>query len=203
VGKNVVPWAFGGVAVLALLGVIVFQRYESGAAPAASAAAPFPAGAAAPGGPVGDPSQIDIASMSPRERADRLYERVMRTASGGDSAQARTFLPMALAAYQMVPDVDVDARYHIGVLSLMAGDPSTALAQADTILSAQPDHLFGLYNAAQAEQTMGDAAKAKQLYQHLLSAYDKEVAKALPEYQEHSPLLPVLKQDASRAVDSL
>ncbi|MBW3630570.1 MAG: hypothetical protein KY464_14905, partial [Gemmatimonadetes bacterium] len=166
--------------------------------PAASApAAPFA------NGTTGDPTQVDLSSMTPREAADRLYDRVMRLASAGDSAQARTFLPMALAAYQQVPEVDADVRYHVGVLALMGGDPATMRAQADTILSAEPNHLFGLYNAAEAEQTMGNTAAARQFYQRFLDAYDQEVATARTEYTAHENALTAMRQEASRAADSL
>jgi hypothetical protein len=199
------PWVIagiGGAAAVALLVVLLTRGGEEGAA--AAPIAPM-AGAAGPvaGAPVGDPSQVDIASMTPRERADRLYDRVMRLASAGDSAQARTFLPMALAAYQMVPEIDADARYHLGVLALMAGDAAGARAQADTLLAASPDHLFGLYNAAEAERLRGNEAAARQLLQRFLAVYDEEVAKGLPEYSDHAPALDAMRQEASRTVDSL
>lgn len=141
--------------------------------------------------------------MTPREAADRLYDRVMRLAASGDSAQARSFLPMAVAAYQQVPDVDADVRYHLGVLGLMAGDPVSSRAQADSILTADPNHLFGLHTAAAAEQARGNDAAARELFQRFLDVYEQEVATGRPEYVAHEPALTSMRQEASRAVDSL
>jgi hypothetical protein len=197
--QSQLPWVvagIGAVAVVALLVVLLTRGGDEDVATAATAA-PFASGA------TGDPSQVDLSSMTPREAADRLYDRVMRLASSGDSAQARGFLPMALAAYQQVPEVDADVRYHLGVLSLLNDDPATTRAQADTILAAQPDHLFGLYNAAAAEQARGNAAEARRFFQRFLDVYDAEIAKALPEYTAHSEGLTSMRQEASRAVDSL
>ena len=197
------PWVVAGVgatAAVVLLVVLLSRGGDEGAA--AAPVAPMAGGPVA-GAPVGDPSQVDLSSMTPRERADRLYDRVMRLASAGDSAQARTFLPMALAAYQMVPEIDADGRYHLGVLALMAGDAPGARAQADTLLAHSPDHLFGLYNAAEAERLMGNDAAARQLLQRFVDVYDEEVAKALPEYSDHAPALDAMRQEATRTVESL
>ena len=72
-------------------------------------------------------SPPDISQMSPEERATRLYNRVMTLHSRGQADSARFFLPMALQAYSMLPALDVDARYHIGVLALTDGDAAGAL----------------------------------------------------------------------------
>lgn len=195
--QPVVPWVIAGAAVTALVAALVLR---GGGEETPAPEAPFANGAAA-----GDPSAVDLSSMTPRQAADRLYERVMTSAEAGDSAQARQFLPMALQAYSMVPpqEVDADARYHLGVLHLFNGDAASARAQADTILSAAPTHLFGLYNAAQAERASGNVEAARGLYERFLAAYDAEVAKSLPEYQAHQPVLDVMRQDASRVVDTL
>ena len=197
------PWVvagIGGAAAVALLVVLLSRGGEEGTA--AAPAGP-PAGAPAAGAPVGDPSQVDLSSMTPREAADNLFDRVMREASAGDSARARFFLPMALASYGQVPELDLDARYHLGVLHLFARDAASARAQADTILATAPDHLFGLYNAAEAERLMGNEAAARQLLQRFLDVYDAEVAKGLPEYGSHAAALTAMRQEASRTVDSL
>lgn len=184
-----------GVAAAALAFVLLTRGGDEPVA--AAPAAPFASGA------TGDPSQVDLSSMTPRQRADALYDRIMREASAGDSARARSFLPMAFAAYQMVPELDADARYHIGALTLMGGDPASARAQADTILASTPDHLLGLYTAAEAEQAMGNGPAARQLFERFLGVYDQEIATARPEYADHAPALTAMRQEASRAVDSL
>src|SRR5437870_10651263 len=82
----------------------------------------------------------DISQMSPEERATRLYNRVMMLHTQGKPDSAEFFLPMALQAYAMLPALDVDARYHIGVLDLTGGDPAAALAQAYNIRRTVATH---------------------------------------------------------------
>src|SRR5207237_399187 len=82
----------------------------------------------------------DISQMSPEERATRLYNRVMMLHTQGKADSAAFFLPMALQAYTMLPALDVDARYHIGVLDLTGGNAAAALAQAHTIRRALLPH---------------------------------------------------------------
>jgi tetratricopeptide (TPR) repeat protein len=200
--QSPLPWVLGGagaVAVVALAVVLLSRGGDDQAAAAAPAAAPF----AGSGAPAGDPSQIDLSTMTPRQQADRLYQRIMEEASAGDSARARGFLPMAFAAYQQVPDLDLDARYHLGVLHFLAGDAPSARAQADTILAAEPDHLFGLHTAASAEQALGNQAEANRLFERFLQVYDAQVATGREEYGAHAAVLDVMRQEASRAVDSL
>ena len=84
----------------------------------------------------------DISRMSPEERATRLYNRVMTLHAAGKTDSAEFFLPMALQAYQMIPTLDVDAHYHLGVLYLTGGDGVSALAEADSIGRMAATHLF-------------------------------------------------------------
>lgn len=199
------PWIVAGVAILALAAALLVPRMGGRDEAPPAAQGPF-AGAtpstqgSAPGGPVGDPSSVDLSSMSPREAADRLFNRVMTAQGTGDSAQAQRFQPMAVMAYQRVGTLDADGRYHLAALYLVGGDFASARAQADSILAANPTHLFGLFSAAQAEKKRGDTAAARGFYQRFLSAYDAEVAKQLPEYQEHAQGLPAMKAEAQQAV---
>ena len=85
----------------------------------------------------------DISQMTPRERFDRLFNRVMQAAEQGDTAQVERFTPMALGAYAQLDSINTDARYHAAVLQLQVGDAAGALALADTILARSPGHLFG------------------------------------------------------------
>lgn len=194
--SSVLPWVVAGAALVALVGVVVVPRFRDSESPPAEA----PMQAVTP--PAGDARSVDIASMTPRERADRLFDRVMRNLSQGDSTGARQFVPMALAAYDMAGQPDTDARYHIGALHMVAGDPAAARAQADTILASNPRHLFGLFTAAQAEQERGNTEEVRALYRRFLDAYDAEIARGLPEYQAHQPALPGMRAEAARVVGS-
>src|SRR2546423_14072053 len=108
------PWGVAGAALGALVTVLALRvggSGERGAVPSDS-----PSGTA-PRSPL-----PDISQMSPEERATRLYNRVMTLHSQGKADSAEFFLPMALQAYAMLPALDVDGRYHIGVLDLTGGD---------------------------------------------------------------------------------
>ncbi|HYR09565.1 MAG TPA: zinc ribbon domain-containing protein [Longimicrobium sp.] len=192
------PWAIAGVAVAVLAAMTILPRIAGDDAPPAPLAQQAPATAAG----TGDPSQVDLASMTPRERADRLFNRVMQGISSGDTAQVGFFAGMAIQAYGMVPERDADLHYHLGELYRLTGDAPSARAQADTILAADPQHLFGLYGAARAEELRGDAGAAKGMYQRFLDAYAAQVARNLPEYQEHSQGMPSMRAAAQQAVGS-
>jgi hypothetical protein len=151
-------------------------------------------------GPTGDARAVDLSSMSPREAADRLFNRVMQNVSAGDTAQARTFLPMAVAAYGRVEPLDTDGRYHLAVLHLVGDNPRSARAEADSILAAEPRHLFGLFTAAQAEGALGNPTESRGLYQRFLDAYEVERQRELPEYQDHAQALPPMRAEAQKAI---
>jgi hypothetical protein len=185
-----------GFAVLALVIALVFPRSEPqpAAAPVDQAAAP------AGGSEFGDARSVDLASMTPRQRADALFNRVMENVSAGDTTQARFFLPMALAAYDDVPDLDADGHYHLAVLHLAGGDPASARAEADSILAAEPNHLFGLFTAAQAEQALGNTAAAREFYGRFNESFDGEMAAGRPEYSEHQAVIPMMQEEAGAAL---
>ncbi|WP_420129653.1 double zinc ribbon domain-containing protein [Longimicrobium sp.] len=190
------PWAIAAVTVALLAATTILPRLTG------DEATPVPLAqqqGAAPGG-AGDPSQVDLASMTPRQAADRLFNRVMQGLSAGNNAEVQQFAPMAIQAYGMVPERDSDLHYHLGELYRVTGDAVSARAQADTILAADPQHLFGLYGAARAEELRGNAGAAQGLYQRFLDAYPTQVARNLPEYQEHSQGLPSMRAAAQQAV---
>jgi hypothetical protein len=133
---------------------------------------------------------------TPREQADRLYNRIMETFAAGDSAGAVFFLPMALEAYRMASPLDADGYFHLSLLQLTAGDPGGARSTAERILAERPDHLLGLAAAAQASHVAGDDAASQGYYRRFLEAYDSEVGRELREYVEHAPMLPALLEEA-------
>ena len=205
---SVLPWAITGLALLALIAVVVIPRLGGRDEQPAAGQPPFAAapgetgGQQAMGAPAGDPRSVDLSSMTPRDATDRLFNRVMTAVSTGDTAQARQFVPMAVMAYQRVDSLNADGRYHLAALQLVAGDYASARAQADTLLAGNPSHLFGLFTAAQAEGGRGNQAGARALYQRFVQSYDREVAKKLPEYEEHSQGLPAMKAEAERLIRS-
>ncbi len=140
----------------------------------------------------------DISQMSPEERANRLFNRVMILAEAGKNDSVRFFLPMALGAYSQLPTLDADARYHVGLLQLAGGDPSAALAQADTIQRAIPTHLFIYVLRAHAYGERGDARREARAYADFLRNEPAEMAKNRPEYADHADALTNFKAEASR-----
>lgn len=127
----------------------------------------------------------DISSMSPEERANRLFNRVMSFSSEGKADSAAFFAPMALASIEALTPVTLHSRYDMGLVALASGDIPKASAQSDTILKESPTHLLGLSLAARVADARGDSKAAKAIRQKLVAAEKSERAKALPEYQDH------------------
>jgi len=126
----------------------------------------------------------------------------MTAVSSGDTAQATRFVPMAIAAYGRVENLDADGRYHLAALHLVNGDAAAARAEADRLLAASPTHLFGLFVAAQAADATGNREEAKTFFRRFDQSYDAEVAKNLPEYGEHSQGLPQMREQARASAGS-
>lgn len=126
--------------------------------------------------------------MSPEERANRLFNRVMILAESGKQDSVQFFMPMALASYSQLPSLDADARYHVGLLQLAGGDPQAALAQADTIRQSIPTHLFIYVLRAHAYQTLGNAAEERRAYADFLRNESAELGRRRPEYAQDAHL---------------
>ena len=140
----------------------------------------------------------DISQMTPEERANRLFNRVMILAEAGKTDSVRFFLPMALGAYGQLPQLDADARYHIGLLQLAGGDVEAALAQADTLQRSIPTHLFIYVLRAHAYQQRGNTQLERRAYADFLRNEPAETARNRPEYNDHSDALKSFKTEASR-----
>ena len=169
--------AVAAVLVLLLLAVMVLRERSS-----AAIAAPPP--------PQAEAGLPDLSTMSPRERFDRLYNRVMTAAERGDTATVAQFGPMVMAAYRQLDSVDADARYHAAVLQLhVMGDTGAALRLADSILVNNPEHLFGFLIRGTAAQLVGNVPLLKRARADFLNAWDREMKAARPEYQDHQAML--------------
>src|SRR5437773_5260892 len=188
------PWAGVGAALGALVSVLVLRFGWSREPGAVSDAAPG-GGGTAPSSQLPAP---DISQMSPEERATRLYNRVMTLHSQGKPDSPGFFLPMALQAYAMLPALDVDARYHLGVLDLTGGDYAAALAQADSIRRAVPTHLFAFMLRARALDLRRDAAGAHRAYRDFLQNEAAERARKRPEYSDHQDNLDAFHAQATQ-----
>lgn len=175
--SKALKWGVPAIAIIALIAISVIRYGSRG--PAADSGDRVPLGA---GGVVQAP---DISSMSPDERADRLFNRVMRLSSEGKADSAAFFGPMALGALEALAPLNAHRRYDMGLIALVSGDVSRATALADTILSERPTHLLGLSLAARAAEARGDATASRNFRRRLLAAEPAERQRALPEYADH------------------
>jgi hypothetical protein len=187
------PWGVAGLALGALVTVLALRLGGS------SGSGMRDVGEVKDGPPPASRiSPPDISQMSPEERATRLYNRVMTLHTQGKADSAEFFLPMALQAYAMLPALDVDGRYHIGVLDLTGGNAAGALAQADTIRRAVPTHLFGFMLRARALDLQRDAAGARRAYSDFLKNEVAERSRQRPEYSEHAQNLDAFHEQATQ-----
>jgi hypothetical protein len=179
-------WILAGAAALVALLVVVWrvggarptEPPDMGNAGNIQGAGDLPAGRAP-----------DISAMSPRQRFDRLYERVVRAAEAGDSLTVVQFAPMALGAYALLDTVNSDARYHAAMIQLTIGEVAAALALADTIQATAPEHLFADIVRGEAADRQNDTAGLNRAYQRFLDHYDRELRAGRIEYDEHRPIL--------------
>jgi hypothetical protein len=186
------PWGIAGLAVGALIGVLA-MRGTGGAA--GSAAPDTPVAPFAGGGTTGGGAP-DISQMSPEERAQRLFDRVMRLDEAGKTDSVQFFLPMALGAYQQLPALSLDAHFDVGLLKLAGGNTAGALAEADTIRREVPTHLFADLLRARALEAQRNTGGARAAYQSFLKNEANERARRRPEYADRSGLLDAFHSEA-------
>jgi len=184
------PWYLLGASLLMIVGLLAFPLLRGGEpnVPATVPVTPDP-GARTPPPLTG----------TPREQADRLFNRIMTEYDEGDTANARFFAPMGIQAYQMAEPLDADGLYHIALIYNVVGQFTDARTAAERILAENPNHLLGLAAAAEAAHRSGDAAAARTFQQRFISVYDAEVARGLPEYRDHARVLPEHLAAARRA----
>ena len=186
-GQNL-PWWIAGAAMFALIFFLGMSMVRP-AGPAAPTTAPA-------GGAAGTGTPPDISQMSPIAAADALFNRVMSSISSNDSAQAQAFMPMAIAAYQRARPLSLDGLFHLSMLNRTAMNLEAALDNALEIVEQDPNHLLGLAAAAEAALELGLADEAAVHYQRIFDVYGDERNRALEEYDQHSQIVAVLKEDA-------
>ena len=172
------PWALAGAALGALVAVVAMRGAGSREQGATTEETAQRTQLRAP----------DISQMSPEERANRLFNRVMILAESGKNDSVQFFLPMALSAYAQLPSLDADARYHVGLLQLAGGDATAALAQADTIHQSLPTHLFIYMLRSHAYNQLGNVQEERRAYADFLRNESAELARKRPEYGQDAHL---------------
>jgi hypothetical protein len=189
--SNSLPWIVAALAFLALFALAAGRGFNAprGSTVDGSVNALPQAGLDDRGATTDDQSAAvrapDISSLSPQERADRLYNRVMLLATQGKIDSVQFFAPMAIQSYLMLAPLNTDQRYDMGRIGEVAGAIPLAKAQADTILRENPNHLLGLILEARLATLAGDTAQLHSYERRLVAAEKMELAKKLDEYVRH------------------
>jgi len=187
------PWLVAALAMAGLMAVLLIMLVRKSPPPAES----VEVAAGSSGAPAETPP--DISNMSPRERFNRLYNRVMTAAQSGDEATVTRFTPMALMAYAQLDTIDADARYHVALLKVHTGEVEAARALGDTILAQTPGHLFGYIIRGTVARFRKDQPELKRAYAGFLKRYAAETKAARPEYAEHRTSLDDFRKAALEA----
>jgi len=205
---NALPWIVAALAFLALFAMAAgrgFNARPSSTVDGSQNALPqaglddrgVPADDQVAGSGVRAP---DISSLSPQERADRLYNRVMLLATQGKADSVQFFAPMALTAYQMLAPLNADQRYDMGRIGEVVGALPLAKAQADSILLGNPNHLLGLILEARLATMVGDTAQLHSFERRLIAAQKTELATKRDEYVRHQDDITNALQQARKSL---
>lgn len=185
---SILPWGIAFVAICALVANFAGKNFgkakgssvDGSSNAIATAAVDGPAASAQ--GPARAP---DISSMTPSERASRLYNRIMTYAENNKMDSAVMFTQMGIPAHQAIENPTDDERFHLARLAEVANDSTIARAESDTILQKEPNSLLGLLMGSRAALMNGNGVKAKKYDQQLLKVLDTELAKNTEDYQMH------------------
>ena len=175
VRSNNLPWIIGTFAFITLVVIFAAQRAGQEAPPAPATTQAAPSGAAG----------VDISSMTPQERASRLFDRIMRLSEEGKRDSVELFASMAIPVYESLGPLDLDARYDLGRIAQVSGQLDIAQAQADSILRQSPDHLLGLVLAIAIAEARGNQTSRAAHERRLLAAEERQLALGLEEYTRH------------------
>lgn len=186
-GPTALPWVVASIALVALVALVAAQRFSAPTATRLDAPVNALPQAQLGEAPADQPMgrAPDISQLTPRERADRLFDRIMALHERGRTDSIQFFAQMAIPAYQMLQPLDLDSRYDMGRIAEVAGLADFARAQADTILRADPNHLLGLVLAIRASRLAGNEAAATAFERRLIAAEPAERRRNLAEYTRH------------------
>ncbi len=194
------PWAVAAIALLTVLALLAGRGFNSRRGSALDGSANALPQVGLDDRTAGQARGPDISGLSPEERADRLYNRVMLLSTQGKTDSVLFFAPMAITAYEMLSPLDADQRYDLGRIGEVVGALPMARAQADSILAGQPNHLLGLILAASVASLSGDSTSRRSFERRLLAAEPAERNRRLPEYARHKEDIDSALAGAHRAL---
>jgi mono/diheme cytochrome c family protein len=182
-----------GVVAATLMAMFVIEADRSASPPTVRSTAPAPPKSAA---------AIDLSTMTPREAADRLFNRVMGASERGDASEAARFAPMAVQAYARVAKLDADAHFHLGLLHLQLKDLNGTRAQIEKIRQQVPQHLLAYVLEHEVSARAGDEQAVARTAIEFAAAYEAENALARPEYEGHRVSIEQLRKPGAAPAQS-
>ena len=136
--------------------------------------------------------------MTPREAADRLFNRIMTAAENGNLEEARRFAPMGIDAYRVLPAQDRDTLFHLGLIHGVAGNEAEVARAIAAMRDGAPNHLLALFLLYEAAKRTGDLAAADRAVLAFAAAYPIESAQPRPEYEAHRGTIERFMEGAGR-----
>ncbi|MEM8948173.1 MAG: hypothetical protein AAGA21_03680 [Pseudomonadota bacterium] len=137
--------------------------------------------------PSGQPP--DLSTMTPREAAIRLFNRVMMADEQGNADEVAQFAPMAVAAFNQLESLDLDAFFHLGMIHAAAGDAESALNAAERMQAVVPGHLLASVLEHRVAVDENDQDRAARAIERFETNYDKEIKVDRPEYRHFQRLI--------------
>ncbi|MDH3661884.1 MAG: zinc ribbon domain-containing protein [Alphaproteobacteria bacterium] len=147
--------------------------------------------------PSGQPP--DLSTMSPREAADRLFNRVMIADEQGDADEVAQFAPMAATAYQQLGDLDLDGLFHLGMIQAAAGDVESAGEVVERLRAIVPGHLLASLLEHRLAMAESDQERAERAVERFEADYQEEIKVDRLEYRDHRPSIERFREQIDAA----
>lgn len=177
---NAQTMTVAGAACLSLVAVgLLFSSVIDDGAPAPTTVSPSRTDSPAPGQPP------DLSTMTPREAADRLFNRVMMADEQGNDEEVAQFAPMAIAAYDRLNELDLDALYHVGLIHAATEDGEDAFDVVERLRAVVPGHLLAITLEHRLATAANDQVLADRAIERFRAAYEEEIQVDRPEYRDH------------------
>ncbi|MBT5428519.1 MAG: c-type cytochrome [Rhodospirillaceae bacterium] len=127
----------------------------------------------------------DLSKMTPREAADRLFNRVMAASERGNINEARRFAPMAVQAYELIENINLDGLFHLGLMNLIMENKKDVMSFAERIKNKIPNHLLALFLEYKVAVLLQDARQKNEIGRIFLKSYPEEIKIDREEYVAH------------------